>query len=50
MMPGCARAVRTTYLFSISLVFVGAVLVLGVSGSIRRRKPALEAGKDGDGD
>jgi uncharacterized membrane protein YeaQ/YmgE (transglycosylase-associated protein family) len=45
-----ARAMRTTYLFSIILVFVGAVLVLAVSGSIRRKVPGLETAKDGDGD
>ena len=56
MMAEFARAMRTTYLFSIILVFVGAVLVLAVSGSIRRKKSAktaewaLETAKDGDGD
>jgi hypothetical protein len=37
-----ARAMRTTYVFSILLVFSGAALALAVSGRVRRRGAALE--------
>jgi hypothetical protein len=33
---------RTTYLFSIILVLVGAVLALAVSGRVKKKRPAGE--------
>ena len=40
-----AHAMRMTYFFSITLMAVGALLALGVSGRIKKKRAAAQASR-----